>query len=153
MGLTPIKLWEFGVTLLWQQHMGISAELQTSRHGNKRDAWSKVKKRRQGEGGSLRGWSWTKSEMFNLSGYALQLICCYMVWGAVFGARLVGVVSETDVWALPTLLLGPLSRSSSFPISWKTDLTLGLSGRTANPPFSQYSYVIFPLREVKDRYV
>lgn len=38
-----------------------------------------------------------KSEMFNLSGYALQLICCYMVWGTVFGARPVGVVSESDV--------------------------------------------------------
>lgn len=27
---------------------------------------------------------------------ATTVICSYMVWGAVFGARVVGVVSETD---------------------------------------------------------
>lgn len=28
---------------------------------------------------------------------ATAVMCSYMVWGAVFGARVVGVVSETDV--------------------------------------------------------
>lgn len=43
----------------------------------------------------------------------------------------------------PALLLGPLPRSASFPISWKTDPAPGLSEKVANPPFSQYSYVTF----------
>lgn len=65
-----------------------------------------------------------------------------MVWPAVFGARLVGVVRETDA-SSPALLLGPLPSSSSFLINWKMDPTVGLSGRTAKPTFLQESFVMF----------
>lgn len=65
-----------------------------------------------------------------------------MVWPAVFGARLVGVVRETDA-SSPALLLGPLPSSSSFLINWKMDPTVGLSGRTAKPTFLQESLVMF----------
>lgn len=60
-----------------------------------------------------------------------------------------GWCGEWD-WCMssPTLLLGPLPRSSSIPISWKTDLTQGLSGRMANPPYSQRSYdILLPQRD------
>lgn len=65
-----------------------------------------------------------------------------------------GWCGEWD-WCMssPALLLGPLPRSSSFPISWEIDLTLGLSGRTAKPPLSQYSQCHICLKEVKERCV
>lgn len=65
-----------------------------------------------------------------------------MVGPAVIGARLVGVVRETDVCS-PALLLGPLPSSSSFLIDWKMDPTVGLSGWTAKPTFLQESFIMF----------
>lgn len=65
-----------------------------------------------------------------------------------------GWCGEWD-WCMssPTLLLGPLPRPPSIPISWKTDLTQGLTGRMGNQPFSQCNYEIFlPLRDESYRW-